>query len=215
MIQSDARPARERSDPVVVCVFCGARKGLDPQWAQLARQLGRDLAQRGLTLLYGAGHIGLMGELADGALEAGGRVIGVIPESLMLREIAHTGLTELEVVPDMHLRKKRMIERSHAFITLPGGLGTLDELFEVLTLAQLGEHDRPMVMLDPTDYYGSLLQFLGQVVDQGLASSPDVGALQICRSVTEALDWLDDRIRFPTKTTQETPHERTSERTAG
>lgn len=218
MTQGDASSvtgSATRPAPRVVCVFCGARKGRDPQWEALARALGQGLALRGYTLLYGGGHVGLMGALADGALDAGGQVVGVIPASLMRREVGHTGLTELEVVDDMHLRKKRMILRSDAFITLPGGLGTLDELFEVLTLGQLGEHDRPMLLLDPTDYYAGLLQFLGRVVDQGLASAPDVSALQVCRSVDAALDALDDRIPFSIKTTLETPHERKSERTAG
>ena len=178
----------------VVCVFCGARKGVDPQWAQLARALGRGLAQRGHVLLYGGGHVGLMGELADAALAEGGQVIGVIPESLMRREVGHRGLTELEVVPDMHLRKQRMIERSQAFITLPGGLGTLDELFEVLTLAQLGEHDHPMILLDPTGYFDSLGRLLEQVVAAGLASERDVRALLTARSVTETLELLNDRM---------------------
>ena len=179
----------------VVCVFCGARKGLDPQWAKLARDLGRGLAQQGHVLLYGGGHVGLMGEVADAALAEGGQVIGVIPESLMRREVGHRGLTELEVVPDMHLRKKRMIERSQAFITLPGGLGTLDELFEVLTLAQLGEHAHPMILLDPAGYFDSLQRLLEQIVLAGLASEPDVRALLKARSVDQALALLGDRMR--------------------
>lgn len=178
----------------VVCVFCGARKGVDPRWTLVARELGRGLAQQGHVLLYGGGHVGLMGELADAALAAGGEVIGVIPESLMRREVGHQGLTELEVVPDMHLRKKRMIERSHAFITLPGGLGTLDELFEVLTLAQLGEHERPMVLLDPAGYFDTLNAFLDQIVMHGLASEHDVRALLKARSVADALALLNDRM---------------------
>ena len=179
----------------VVCVFCGARTGHDPQWAEQARALGRGLALSGHVLLYGGGHVGLMGEHADAALAAGGQVIGIIPESLMRREVGHRGLTELEVVPDMHLRKKRMIERSDAFITLPGGLGTLDELFEVLTLAQLGEHDHPMILLDPAGYFDGLVQFLGQIAAAGLALDRDVGALLRVGSVAEALERLGDRMK--------------------
>ena len=188
-------PAGSSSRAKVVCVFCGARKGADPRWMQLAAELGRGLAQQGHILLYGGGHVGLMGELADAALAAGGKVIGVIPESLMRREVGHRGLTELEVVPDMHLRKQRMIERSQAFITLPGGLGTLDELFEVLTLAQLGEHHHPMILLDPVGYFDSLNSLLEQIVAQGFASAPDVRALVKARSVDEALASLGDRMQ--------------------
>lgn len=178
------------NQPPVVCVFCGARKGHDPRWVALARELGTALAQQGYTLLYGGGHVGLMGEVADAALAAGGSVIGVIPESLMRREVGHIGLTELEVVPDMHLRKQRMVARSDAFITLPGGLGTLDEVFEVLTLAQLGEHDRPMLIIDPAGYFDSLYRLLDEIVGQGFASAKDVQALARARSVAEALTRL-------------------------
>jgi uncharacterized protein (TIGR00730 family) len=185
--QSDADPMNQ---PPVVCVFCGARKGHDPRWVALARELGTALAKQGYTLLYGGGHVGLMGEVADAALAAGGSVIGVIPESLMRREVGHIGLTELEVVPDMHLRKQRMVARSDAFITLPGGLGTLDEVFEVLTLAQLGEHDRPMLIIDPAGYFDSLYRLLDEIVGQGFASAKDVQALARARSVAEALTRL-------------------------
>lgn len=171
----------------VICVFCGARTGHDPRWVALARALGQALAQAGYTLLYGGGHVGLMGELADAALAAGGSVIGVIPETLMRREVGHPGLTELEIVPDMHLRKQRMVARSDAFVTLPGGLGTLDELFEVMTLAQLGEHARPMVLLDPAGYFDHLFRLLDDLVRQGFTSPRDVQALQRVASVAELL----------------------------
>ncbi len=178
------------ADRPVICVFCGARSGHDPRWVALARAFGQALAQEGYTLLYGGGHVGLMGELADAALAAGGAVIGVIPESLMRREVGHPGLTELEIVPDMHLRKQRMVARSDAFVTLPGGLGTLDELFEVMTLAQLGEHARPMLLLDPTGYFDHLVLLMDDIVRQGLASPNDVQALQRVASVSEALACL-------------------------
>jgi uncharacterized protein (TIGR00730 family) len=174
----------------VICVFCGARKGHDPRWVGLAREFGQALARQGYTLLYGGGHVGLMGELADAALAEGGAVIGVMPESLMRREVGHPGLAELEVVPDMHLRKQRMIARSDAFVTLPGGLGTLDELFEVMTLAQLGEHARPMLLVDPTGYFDALFRLLDDIVEQGLASPQDVQALQRVASVSEAMALL-------------------------
>ncbi|MCX7203813.1 MAG: TIGR00730 family Rossman fold protein [Burkholderiales bacterium] len=128
---------------LAVCVFCGARPGSQPRFLELARRTGTAIARSGATLVYGGGSVGMMGALADAALQAGGEVIGVIPSALVAREVGHAALTRNEVVADMQVRKQRMIELSDAFLTLPGGLGTLDELFEVLTLRQLREHDKP------------------------------------------------------------------------
>lgn len=147
-----------------ICVFCGSSNGSDPAYAMAARHLGQAIAGNGLTLVYGGGHVGLMGVVADAALEAGGEVIGVMPKSLVDREIAHTGLTKLHVVSSMHERKALMADLSDGFIALPGGNGTLEEFFEVLTWAQLGEHDKPCGLLNAAGYYDPLLAVFDQMV---------------------------------------------------
>ena len=149
-----------------VCVFCGSSPGNDPAYAEAAGRLGRTLAERGTTLVYGGGHVGLMGVVADAALGAGGEVIGVMPKSLVDREIGHTGLTKLHVVRSMHERKAVMSELSEGFIALPGGNGTLEEFFEVLTWAQLGEHAKPCGLLNVAGYYDPLLAVFDQMVDR-------------------------------------------------
>lgn len=150
-----------------ICVFCGAHSGARPVFARAARDLGAALADRGIPLVFGGGSVGLMGQVADGALEAGGTAIGVIPQALVDRELAHNGLTELHVVTTMHERKARMVELSSAFISLPGGLGTLDETFEILTWAQLGFHAKPVGLLNVDGYFTPLLAFLDGAVREG------------------------------------------------
>ncbi|MFK3909048.1 TIGR00730 family Rossman fold protein [Pseudomonas monteilii] len=150
-----------------VCVFCGASAGANSLYREAAVALGRTLAERGLTLVYGGGAVGLMGIVADAALAAGGEVIGIIPQSLKDAEIGHAGLTRLEVVDGMHARKARMAELSDAFIALPGGLGTLEELFEVWTWGQLGYHAKPLGLLDVNGFYEKLGSFLDHIVDEG------------------------------------------------
>ena len=153
-----------------LCVFCGSRPGADPAYAKAARAVGSGLARRGWQMVYGGGRVGLMGEVADAARQAGAWVTGVIPESLMQREVGHRGLDELHVVPTMHVRKQLMAERADAFIALPGGLGTFEELFEVWTWRQLGYHSRPLALLNTAGYYDGLLQFLANTVTQGFVS---------------------------------------------
>jgi uncharacterized protein (TIGR00730 family) len=150
-----------------VCVFCGSSSGADPAYAEAARAMGRLMAERGLGLVYGGGNVGLMGVVADAALAAGGEVIGVIPEALMRMEVGHTEVTRLHVVGTMHERKAMMAELSDAFIALPGGIGTLEELFEVWTWGQLGLHPKPLGLLDVAGYYGHLHAFLDHTVAQG------------------------------------------------
>jgi uncharacterized protein (TIGR00730 family) len=150
-----------------VCVFCGSSTGRNPSYRRLADQLGRTLAARGLGLVYGGGRVGLMGAVADGALAAGGEVIGVIPQALIDREIGHRGLTELRVVGSMHERKALMTELADGFIALPGGIGTLEELFEVWTWAQLGLHSKPCGLLDSDGFFGPLVGFLDHLVVTG------------------------------------------------
>ncbi|MEQ1882658.1 MAG: TIGR00730 family Rossman fold protein [Burkholderiales bacterium] len=151
-----------------ICVFCGSSSGARPGYATTARELGKLLAGRNIGLVYGGGSVGLMGILADATLAAGGEVIGVIPQSLADREVAHHGLTELRIVETMHERKAVMADLADAFIAMPGGFGTLDEFFEILTWAQLGIHAKPCGLLNVERYFDSLLEFLDHTVDERL-----------------------------------------------
>ncbi|MBG0776042.1 MAG: TIGR00730 family Rossman fold protein [Desulfovibrionaceae bacterium] len=150
-----------------ICVFLGSNYGTLPEYTEAARGLGRELARRGLGLVYGGACVGLMGELADAALGAGGEVTGVMPRALVDKELAHTGLTDLRVVETMHERKALMAELADGFVAMPGGLGTLEEIFEVLTWAQLGFHGKPCGLLDVRGYYRSLALFLDHITGQG------------------------------------------------
>jgi hypothetical protein len=159
-----------------ICIFCGSRAGHRPDYRAAAETLGRLLAERNLELVYGGGNIGLMGAVADACMAAGGAVVGVIPESLVGREVAgqaveHVGITRLEVVDSMHTRKARMAELADGFIALPGGFGTFEELFEILTWAQLGFHQKPVGLLDVAGYYGPLLALCDQAVTEGFLSA--------------------------------------------
>lgn len=143
-----------------VCVYCGANRGNDPAYAAAAQAMGRALAKRGIGLITGGGRVGLMGVVADAALEAGGTVTGIIPEALMKKELAHRGLTDLVVTASMHERKSRMAELADGFVALPGGLGTYEELFEIWTWAQLGWHGKPCGVLNAAGFYDKLVAFL-------------------------------------------------------
>ena len=153
-----------------VCVFCGSKPGNNPAYAAGARRLGRTLAEEGITLVYGGGHVGLMGVVADTILDAGGKVTGVIPMALVEREIAHPSVTDLRVVGSMHERKALMSELSEGFIALPGGTGTLEEFFEVQTWAQLGEHEKPCGLLNLASYYDPLVALFDHMVAKGFLS---------------------------------------------
>ena len=155
-----------------VCVFCGSSAGKDPRFAQAASEFGALLAREGITLVYGGGHVGLMGILADAVLANGGKVVGVIPRALWDREVGHRNLTELHVVETMHERKALMASLADAFVALPGGLGTLEEIFEVWTWAQLGIHDKPVGFLDVDGFYAPLLAFLDHGVEAGFVRAP-------------------------------------------
>ncbi len=154
-----------------VCVFCGSSKGGRDVYMEAARQIGATLAEHEIELVYGGGHVGLMGATADGALAAGGRVIGVIPQALADKELAHKGLTELYVVGSMHERKAMMAELSDGFIALPGGFGTLDEFAEIVTWAQLGIHQKPIGMLNTAGYFDTLLAFFDHSVTERFVTS--------------------------------------------
>jgi uncharacterized protein (TIGR00730 family) len=153
-----------------LCVFCGSSAGHEPAYTEAARTLGRTLAGAKIRLVFGGGRVGLMGEVANAALAAGGEAIGVIPNFLVEREIAHTGLTDLHVVGSMHERKAMMSGLSDGFVALPGGTGTLEEFFEVLTWAQLGEHAKPCGLLNVAGYYDPLLSVLDHMVGKGFLS---------------------------------------------
>jgi uncharacterized protein (TIGR00730 family) len=150
-----------------ICVFCGSSMGAAPEYAEQAAGLGKLLAEREIGLVYGGASVGIMGVVADAALAGGGEVIGVIPENLMRVEIAHAGLTELHVVPGMHERKAKMAELSDGFLALPGGAGTLEELFEVWTWAQLGLHTKPIGLVEVNGYFRTLQKFADHMVDEG------------------------------------------------
>jgi uncharacterized protein (TIGR00730 family) len=156
--------AREISS---ICVYCGAADGSRPAYREAARSLGQLLAGQGLRLIYGGGHVGLMGTLADAALAAGGEVTGVIPQQLIDKELGHRGLTELRIVADMHQRKQQMASMADAFIALPGGWGTLEELTEMLTWLQLGFHDKPVGLLNVAGYFDHLLAFAEHMQQEG------------------------------------------------
>ena len=150
-----------------IAVYCGSSYGTNPAYATIATQGGQGRARKGITLVYGGGRAGLMGQVADAALSAGGKVIGIIPVRLMDKEAGHMGLTELHVVPDMHVRKAMMMDKADAFISLPGGVGTLEELFEVWTWLQLGFHRKPVGILNVDGYYDPLLTMMRHTVEQG------------------------------------------------
>ncbi|OGN78812.1 MAG: Rossman fold protein, TIGR00730 family [Chloroflexi bacterium GWB2_54_36] len=143
-----------------ICVYCGSADGLDKVYLDAARAIGQIMAERGIELVYGAGKTGMMGALADGVLAAGGQVTGVVPDNLNQPQLIHAGLTHLEVVGDIHQRKARMSQLAEAFIALPGGYGTLDELFETLTWAQIGLHTKPVGLLNTREYFSPLLQMI-------------------------------------------------------
>ena len=165
--------------PFSVCVFCGARAGAKAEFATAARSIGRAIGHLGWQLVYGGGKVGLMGELANAVLTSGGRVVGVIPETLMLREVGHLGLSELHVVRTMHERKQLMHDRADAFLALPGGIGTLEELFEVWTWRQLGYHDMLVGLLNVEGYFDDLITFISTMVKSGFLSHEQQSALII------------------------------------
>jgi uncharacterized protein (TIGR00730 family) len=171
-----------------ICVFCGSSLGGRPSFREAAALLGRTLAERRIGLVYGGASVGLMGILADAALEAGGSVVGVIPEALAKKEIAHEGLTALRIVGSMHERKALMADLSDGFIALPGGMGTLDEFFEIVTWAQLGLHRKPCGLLDVENYFTPLLMFLDRAVEERFVKAVHRGLVLVAREPTALLD---------------------------
>ena len=174
-----------------VCVFAGSSPGFRPKHLDSVRALGRELVSRKLDLVYGGAHVGLMGALADTVIEEGGRVIGIIPRSLEEREVAHQGLSDLHVVESMPERKVLMEELSDGFIAAPGGSGTLDEFFEMLTLAQLGLHKKPCGLLNVDGYFAGILQFLDHAVSEGFLRSADRSLVLVEESPGRLLDHFE------------------------
>lgn len=179
-----------------LCVFCGSRTGRNPSYITAARDLGRVLALRDIVLVYGGGRVGLMGEVADAALQAGGRVVGVIPQMLIDREVGHTGLSDLQVVTTLSERKQRMADLADAFVALPGAIGTLDELFEVWTWNQLYRGTKTCSVLNVAGYFDPLLTFLDRTVSEEFLRPEFHSTLLIASGVDELLDRLQAAASF-------------------
>jgi uncharacterized protein (TIGR00730 family) len=174
-----------------VCVFCASSTTLDQRWLDLADETGRELARRGHSLVSGGGCVGMMGAVADGARAGGARTLGVIPQSLVDLEVADTAADELVVTDGMASRKNLMIDKSDAFVVLPGGLGTLDELFEVWTTAMLGAHGKPIVVIDTAGFYAGLLSWLGGLADTAFVRQAALALVTVVGSVPAAFDFID------------------------
>jgi uncharacterized protein (TIGR00730 family) len=175
-----------------LCVYCGSSGAVEAQYRDAASELGANLAQAGIALVYGGGRVGLMGLLADAALAAEGKVTGIIPSHLRDAEVAHRGVTELVVVDSMHERKRLMAERADAFAILPGGVGTLDEMFEIVSWKQLRLHDKPILLVDIGGYWAPLRVLLDHIIDTGFASAQTRGLLQVVPSVAALMAALSE-----------------------
>jgi uncharacterized protein (TIGR00730 family) len=171
-----------------ICVFTGSQSGARAEYADAARQMSRELVERGYGVVYGGGNVGLMAVIADAVLERGGHVTGVIPDTLVSQEVAHRGLSELRVVQSMHERKAMMAELSDGFIAMPGGIGTMEEFFEVLSWAQLGLHDKPCGLLNIGGYYDHLIRFMNHAVDQQFLKPKHRALLIVEEEPTQLLD---------------------------
>ena len=170
-----------------VCVYCGSRAGDQPQFAEIAVELGQRLARAGHTLVYGGGRVGLMGLIADAAVNEGGDVVGIIPGHLQRAEVGHGGVTELVIVDSMHERKAEMAARSDIFVVLPGGLGTMDETFEIITWRQLGLHDKPVVVLNVDDIWSPFIALVDHIVARGFAAPKDRALFSVVDSIDGVL----------------------------
>jgi uncharacterized protein (TIGR00730 family) len=180
-----------------VAVFCGSSNGTNPVFAAEARALGTAIAAAGLGLVYGGASAGLMGAIADAALAGGAEVLGVLPSVLMRKEIAHPGLTRLELVETMHQRKARQVELADAFLILPGGYGTMDEMVEVVTWAQLGLHAKPCILINTAGYWNGLLEFFDTAVEAGFVKAKNRGLVQVAANAQEAVQMAVGASRLP------------------
>jgi uncharacterized protein (TIGR00730 family) len=186
-------PGGKSANAEQICVFCGSSMGADPKYLAEAQSLGRQIASRGWGLVYGGTTVGLMGATADAALAGGAEAIGVLPQALQDREIAHLGLTRLHLVGSMHERKALMASLSDAFIALPGGYGTLDEFFEIVTWAQLNIHSKPCILINTDGYYDFLLQFLYHAAKEEFVRPANLRLVQVARDSAEALQWIEQQ----------------------
>jgi len=173
-----------------VCVYCGSSSNVDPAYKEAATRLGNLIAEAGMNVVYGGGRVGLMGLVADGALDKGAKVVGIIPHHIEEREVQHDNLTEMHVVDTMHIRKQMMVDRSQAFAILPGGLGTLDELFEIMTWKQLGLHDKPIIVINMNGYWDKLLELTGNLAKEGFMRDTDMNVITVVDSVDDVVDAL-------------------------
>ena len=180
----------------LVAVYCGSRLGNNDVYEQAARELGRELAKNGMGLVYGGASIGLMGAVADGVIDGGAQAVGVIPTFMLKHEIAHEGLTRLHLTDTMHTRKTVMAEYADAFITLPGGLGTLEEIMEIATWRQLYQHEKPMIILNINGFYNRLIEHLKFTADQGFMKQEDLDRLVVCNSIAEAIELLHSVVKI-------------------
>ena len=183
----------------LVAVYCGSRLGNNDIYEQAARELGSELAKNGLGLVYGGASIGLMGAVADGVVDGGAQAVGVIPTFMLKHEIAHEGLTRLHLTDTMHTRKTVMAEYADAFITLPGGLGTLEEIMEIATWRQLYQHEKPMIILNINGFYDSLIEHLKFTADQGFMKQEDLERLVVCNTIAEAIELLHSIVKIDDK----------------
>lgn len=174
-----------------ICVYCGSRESINPKFPELARQVGNEIARRHWGIVYGGGKIGMMGQLAESALSNNGEVSGVIPTQLKKREVAHLGLTQLHETQDMHTRKALMETLSDAFLVLPGGFGTLDEFFEILTWRQLGIHNKPIFVLNPEGYFDGLIQFTRNAIQNDFVQEESSSLFNVCSNVSDCLNKLE------------------------
>lgn len=168
-----------------VCVYCGSSARVDQVYKDAAVNLGKTIAENGWNVVYGGGRVGLMGLVADSALASGGKVVGIIPKHIQAREIDHTGLSELHIVDSMHIRKQMMVDRSDAFVILAGGLGTLDEFFELLTWKQLGLHDKPIVMVNVNGYWTKMVEAIHHIASEKFMREEDFGMFQIVEDIAD------------------------------
>jgi uncharacterized protein (TIGR00730 family) len=174
-----------------LCVYCGSARGRSPRYIAAAKELGEAMAERQIRLIYGGARIGMMGEVANAVMSNGGEVIGVIPEHLQTTEVGHSGITELKVVESMHVRKKLMFDLSDGFAVLPGGFGTLDELFEIITWRMLKLHDKPVVVLNIDGYWDAFQALIDQVIGQGFAREDSRQYFSVVNSVGRMFDLLE------------------------
>lgn len=176
-----------------VCIFCGASSGFDPGYHSTATKLGEALGNRGINLVYGGGRTGLMGAVADGVLNSGGEVTGVIPDYLSDRELGHQGLTRLEIVKSMHERKRRMFDLANAIVVLPGGIGTLEETLEIITWKQLGMHNKAVIILNFNNYWQKLDELISNAIDNGFAKQPTQELYDLVCSPGEVMSMLEKK----------------------